>query len=111
MILYFHVPLLHETFPASSTLAASYLVIAVHYFHAYSVHSRVNHFSLSLMNIQLCGFRGGGNSAAKSIFWQARKGQSFVLVFESERERNAALVFARKYALDCNVCHFSLYFP
>ncbi|KAM7524413.1 hypothetical protein LguiA_014315 [Lonicera macranthoides] len=54
-------------------------------------------------SMQLCGFRGGGNSAAKSIFWQARKGQSFVLVFESERERNAALVFARKYALDCNV--------
>ncbi|KAI7991142.1 Stomatal closure-related actin-binding protein 1 [Camellia lanceoleosa] len=41
-------------------------------------------------SMQLCGFRGGGNSAAKSLFWQARKGQSFVLVFESERERNAA---------------------
>ncbi|PIN25015.1 hypothetical protein CDL12_02251 [Handroanthus impetiginosus] len=54
-------------------------------------------------SMQLCGFRGGGNSAAKSLFWQARKGQSFVLVFESERERNGALILARKYASDCNV--------
>ncbi|CAA3015161.1 stomatal closure-related actin-binding 3-like [Olea europaea subsp. europaea] len=54
-------------------------------------------------SMQFCGFRGGGNSAAKSLFWQARKGQSFVLVFESERERNGALILARKYALDCNV--------
>ncbi|KAA8517348.1 hypothetical protein F0562_017646 [Nyssa sinensis] len=54
-------------------------------------------------SMQLCGFRGGGNSAAKSLFWQARKGQSFVLVFESERERNAAITLARRYALDCNV--------
>ncbi|KAL3632584.1 Stomatal closure-related actin-binding protein 2 [Castilleja foliolosa] len=54
-------------------------------------------------SMQLCGFRGGGNSAAKSLFWQSRKGQSFVLVFESERERNGVLVLARKYALDCSV--------
>ncbi|KAK4481778.1 hypothetical protein RD792_012689 [Penstemon davidsonii] len=54
-------------------------------------------------SMQLCGFRGGGNSAAKSLFWQARKGQSFVLVFESERERNGALILARKYAFECNV--------
>ncbi|KAK6125198.1 hypothetical protein DH2020_041064 [Rehmannia glutinosa] len=54
-------------------------------------------------SMQLCGFRGGGNSAAKSLFWQARKGHSFVLVFESERERNGALILARKYAFDCNV--------
>ncbi|KAH7853308.1 hypothetical protein Vadar_001032 [Vaccinium darrowii] len=53
--------------------------------------------------MQLCGFRGGGNSAAKSLFWQARKGQSFVLVFETERERNAAITLARRYAYDCNV--------
>ncbi|KAL0383419.1 UNVERIFIED_CONTAM: Stomatal closure-related actin-binding protein 2 [Sesamum calycinum] len=53
-------------------------------------------------DFSLCGFRGGGNSAAKSLFWQARKGQSFVLVFESERERNGALTLARKYASDCN---------
>ncbi|CAA0837402.1 Stomatal closure-related actin-binding protein 2 [Striga hermonthica] len=54
-------------------------------------------------SMQLCGFRGGGNSAAKSLFWQSRKGQSFVLVFESERERNGALILARKYASDSNV--------
>ncbi|XAR69537.1 hypothetical protein NMG60_11001166 [Bertholletia excelsa] len=54
-------------------------------------------------SMQLCGFRGGGNSAAKSLFWQPRKGQSFVLVFETERERNAAIMLGRRYALDCNV--------
>ncbi|XP_071720047.1 stomatal closure-related actin-binding protein 3-like isoform X1 [Rutidosis leptorrhynchoides] len=57
----------------------------------------------SSTSMQLCGFRGGGNLAAKSLFWQSRKGQSFVLVFESERERNAAIVLARRHALDCNV--------
>ncbi|GAV86767.1 hypothetical protein CFOL_v3_30193 [Cephalotus follicularis] len=54
-------------------------------------------------SVQLCGFRGDGNAAAKQLFWQARKGHSFVLTFESERERNAAITLARKYALDCNV--------
>ncbi|KAM3288900.1 Stomatal closure-related actin-binding protein 2 [Capsicum baccatum] len=54
-------------------------------------------------SMQLCGFRGGGNSAAKSLFWLPRKGHSFVLVFESEKERNGALMAARKYAMDCNV--------
>ncbi|XP_051149592.1 stomatal closure-related actin-binding protein 2 [Andrographis paniculata] len=54
-------------------------------------------------SMQLFGFRGGGNSAGKSLVWLARKGQSFVLVFESERERNSALLLARKYASDCNV--------
>lgn len=63
-----------------------------------------NNFSYSLVSQpQLCGFRGGGNSAAKSLFWQPRKGQSFILVFDSERERNGALVLARKHALECNV--------
>ncbi|KAI3682309.1 hypothetical protein L1987_82205 [Smallanthus sonchifolius] len=57
----------------------------------------------SSTSMQLCGFRGGGNVAAKSLFWQSRKGQSFVLVFETERERNTAIVLARRYALDCNV--------
>ncbi|XP_044506161.1 stomatal closure-related actin-binding protein 3-like isoform X1 [Mangifera indica] len=51
---------------------------------------------------QLCGFRGDGNAAAKSLFWQARKGLTFVLTFESERARNAAITIARKHALDCN---------
>ncbi|XP_057983419.1 stomatal closure-related actin-binding protein 1-like isoform X2 [Malania oleifera] len=55
------------------------------------------------MSMQLCGARGGGNAAAKALFWQARKGLSFVLAFESERDRNAAIMLARRYALDCNV--------
>lgn len=54
-------------------------------------------------SMQLCGFRGGGNSAAKSLYWQPRKGQSFILVFESEKERNGALMLARRHAFDCNV--------
>ncbi|XP_041024638.1 stomatal closure-related actin-binding protein 3-like [Juglans microcarpa x Juglans regia] len=54
-------------------------------------------------SMQLCGVRGDGNNAAKALFWQARKGLSFVLTFESERDRNAAIMLARKYALDCNV--------
>ncbi|KAK9290578.1 hypothetical protein L1049_008749 [Liquidambar formosana] len=54
-------------------------------------------------SMQLCGVRGGGNAASKALFWQARKGHSFVLAFESERERNAAIILARRYALDCNV--------
>ncbi|KAI9082094.1 hypothetical protein K1719_036019 [Acacia pycnantha] len=53
--------------------------------------------------MQLCGVRSDASNAAKAVFWQARKGLSFVLTFESERERNAAIMVARKYALDCNV--------
>ncbi|KAF3442167.1 hypothetical protein FNV43_RR16083 [Rhamnella rubrinervis] len=53
--------------------------------------------------MQLCGVRGDGNAAAKALFWQARKGLSFVLTFETERDRNAAIMLARKYASDCNV--------
>lgn len=54
-------------------------------------------------SMQLCGVRGDAGNAAKALFWQARKGLSFVLTFESERERNVAIMIARKYALDCNV--------
>lgn len=54
-------------------------------------------------SMQLCGVRGDGNAAAKSLFWQARKGLSYVLTFESEKERNAAVMIARKHALDCNI--------
>ncbi|KAH9738836.1 Stomatal closure-related actin-binding protein 2 [Citrus sinensis] len=57
-------------------------------------------------SMQLCGVRGDGNAAAKSLFWQARKGLSYVLTFESEKERNAAIMIARKHALDCN--HLSI---
>ncbi|XP_010557466.1 PREDICTED: stomatal closure-related actin-binding protein 1-like [Tarenaya hassleriana] len=53
--------------------------------------------------MQLCGVRGGGNAAAQALYWQAKKGISFVIAFESERERNAAIMLARRFAFDCNV--------
>ena len=53
--------------------------------------------------MQLCGVRGGGNAAAQASFWQPKIGLSFVLGFESERERNAAIMLARRFAFDCNV--------
>ncbi|KAK6138253.1 hypothetical protein DH2020_028000 [Rehmannia glutinosa] len=46
--------------------------------------------------------RGGGNAAAQSVYWQAKIGLSFILAFESERERNAAIMLARRFAFDCN---------
>ncbi|KAH9790320.1 Stomatal closure-related actin-binding protein 1 [Citrus sinensis] len=54
-------------------------------------------------SMQLCGVRGGGNAAAQALFWQAKKGVSFVLAFESERERNATIMLARRFAFDCNI--------
>ncbi|KAK9987084.1 hypothetical protein SO802_032035 [Lithocarpus litseifolius] len=54
-------------------------------------------------SMQLCGGRGDINNSAKALFWQARKGLSYVLTFESERDRNAAVMLARKFAFDCNV--------
>ncbi|MBA0730491.1 hypothetical protein Golax_022425 [Gossypium laxum] len=62
--------------------------------------SREN-YSTSML---LCGDRGDANAPAKSLFWQPRKGHSYVLTFESERDRNAAIMVARKHALDCSVC-------
>lgn len=58
--------------------------------------------------MQLCGVRGGGNAAAQASFWQPKIGLSFVLGFESERERNAAIMLARRFAFDCNVSLKSL---
>jgi len=54
-------------------------------------------------SMQLCGVRGNANVPAKALFWQLRKGLTFLLTFESEQERNAAIVLARTYAYDCNV--------
>lgn len=62
-------------------------------------------FVLLTLKSQLCGVRGGGNAAAQAAFWQAKAGLSFVLAFESERERNAAIMLARRFAFDCNVSH------
>jgi hypothetical protein len=55
-------------------------------------------------SMQLCGARGGGDSAALGLFWvpkteeAPKTDQSFLLVLESERERNAAMMLARKFA-------------
>ncbi|KAK8913942.1 hypothetical protein KSP39_PZI023734 [Platanthera zijinensis] len=54
-------------------------------------------------SMQLCGVRGGGSAASQSLFWQATSSLSFCLAFESPRERNAALMLARRYAFDCNI--------
>ncbi|CAH1436040.1 unnamed protein product [Lactuca virosa] len=54
-------------------------------------------------SMQLCGVRGGGNAAAQASFWQPKIGVSFVMGFESERERNAAIMLARRFAFDCNI--------
>nr|XP_010938833.1 stomatal closure-related actin-binding protein 1 isoform X2 [Elaeis guineensis] len=54
-------------------------------------------------SMQLCGVRGGGNAAAQALFWQVKKGLSFTLAFQSERERNAAMMLARRFAFDCNI--------
>lgn len=53
--------------------------------------------------MQLCGVRGGGNAAAQAIFWQVKPGQSFIIAFETERDRNAAIMLARRFAFDCNI--------
>lgn len=53
--------------------------------------------------------RGGGNAAAQAVYWQAKKGVSFVVAFESERERNAAIMLARRFACDCNVSNKKLF--
>ncbi|KAK8514618.1 hypothetical protein V6N12_057517 [Hibiscus sabdariffa] len=57
----------------------------------------------SSSEFNLCGTRGDANAPAKSLFWQPRKGLSYVLTFESHKERNAAIMVARKHALDCSV--------
>lgn len=54
-------------------------------------------------SMQLSGVRGGGNAASHAVFWQAKSGISFTLAFESERDRNAAIMLARRFAFDCNI--------
>ncbi|KAG0563571.1 hypothetical protein M758_8G041000 [Ceratodon purpureus] len=54
-------------------------------------------------SMQLCGARGGGDAAARSLYWVAHKNLTFMLVLDSERERNAAIMLARRFAFDCNV--------
>jgi hypothetical protein len=52
---------------------------------------------------QLCGARGGGDAAVRSLYWVAHKNLTFMLVLDTERERNAAILLARRFAFDCNV--------
>ncbi|KAK9673564.1 hypothetical protein RND81_12G175500 [Saponaria officinalis] len=54
-------------------------------------------------SMQLCGVRGGGNAAAQALFWQAKPGVSFIIAFETGRDRNAAISLARRFAFDCNI--------
>nr|CAB3500723.1 unnamed protein product [Digitaria exilis] len=55
----------------------------------------------------LCGVRGGGEAASQAMFWQPRNDLSLVLAFETARERNTAIMLARRFAIDCNVCTLS----
>uniref|UniRef100_A0A0E0EF44 Stomatal closure-related actin-binding protein coiled-coil domain-containing protein n=1 Tax=Oryza meridionalis TaxID=40149 RepID=A0A0E0EF44_9ORYZ len=52
--------------------------------------------------MQLCGMRGGGDAAPQSMYWQPRRDLSLVLGFETARERNSAIMLARRFAIDCN---------
>ncbi|KAK9735893.1 hypothetical protein RND81_04G235800 [Saponaria officinalis] len=54
-------------------------------------------------SMQLCGVRGGGNAAAQALYWQVKPGTSFIVAFESGRDRNAAVLLARRFAFDCNI--------
>ena len=58
----------------------------------------------SLLLLQLCGVRGGGEAASQAMFWQPSNDLSLVLAFETARERNTAIMLARRFAIDCNVC-------
>ncbi|OEL33511.1 Stomatal closure-related actin-binding protein 1 [Dichanthelium oligosanthes] len=54
-------------------------------------------------SMQLCGVRGGGEAASQAMFWQPRNDLSLVLAFETARERNTAIMLARRFAIDCNI--------
>ncbi len=67
-------------------------------------------FTRQLWDMQLCGARGGGQAAMRSLYWVANKGLSLMLVLESERERNAAIMLSRRFASDQNVsCSLSIF--
>lgn len=63
-----------------------------------------------LFLLQLCGVRGGGEAASQAMFWRPRNDLSLVLAFESTRERNTAIMLARRFAIDCNVCAFTKHY-
>ncbi|KAI4988147.1 hypothetical protein ZWY2020_029777 [Hordeum vulgare] len=54
-------------------------------------------------SMQLCGVRGGGEAASQAMFWRPRSDLSFSVAFETARERNTAIMLARRFAIDCNI--------
>ncbi|XP_006658035.1 stomatal closure-related actin-binding protein 1 [Oryza brachyantha] len=54
-------------------------------------------------SMQLCGMRGSGDAAPQAMYWQPRRDLSLVLGFETARERNCAIILARRFAIDCNI--------
>ncbi|KAL2629076.1 hypothetical protein R1flu_013762 [Riccia fluitans] len=53
--------------------------------------------------MQLCGARGGGDAVALGLFWVPKKGMTFMLVLESEIERNAAILLSRTFSKFANI--------
>ncbi|GMI79616.1 hypothetical protein like AT2G40820 [Hibiscus trionum] len=88
-----------QNHPSRSTHAFNIGKMRIKLCRGWITKSREN-YSTSML---LCGSRGDANAPAKSLFWQPRKGLSYVLTFESDKERNAAIMVARKHALDCSV--------
>ncbi|KAK8712138.1 hypothetical protein V6N13_147388 [Hibiscus sabdariffa] len=85
--------------PSRSTHAFNIGKVRIKLCRGWITKSREN-YSTSML---LCGARGDANAPAKSLFWQPRKGLSYVLTFESDKERNAAIMVARRHAFDCSV--------
>lgn len=54
-------------------------------------------------SMQLCGVRGGGEAASQAMFWRPHSDLSLALAFETARERNTAIMLARRFAIDCNI--------
>nr|XP_048325060.1 stomatal closure-related actin-binding protein 1 [Ziziphus jujuba var. spinosa]XP_048325061.1 stomatal closure-related actin-binding protein 1 [Ziziphus jujuba var. spinosa] len=88
---------------------ANYSSESIHVFHVGKMRIKLCKAKITIAkeyysaSMQLCGVRGGGNAAPQALYWQAKKGLSFVLAFESQRERNAAIMLARRFAFDCNI--------
>ena len=68
-------------------------------------------YNRGAVDMQLCGARGGGDAAPRSMYWVAHRNLTFMLVLDSERERNAAIMLARRFAYDCNVWTLRSYYP
>jgi len=58
------------------------------------------HYSQTM---QVCGARGGGDAAAQGLFLALSSSLVFMLACESSRERNAAIMLIRRFALESNI--------